>query len=129
MKLSYRLDKKFEWLFNIWWQRLNIISEPVWNFWKAAVLTPKNKLNDLQTHSGKHKIEGLLAVTFVNQQTGEHRTGSVCKNQFNWLSANLFCQLLHYQFGEWDEIPRTLYVLFLSLEPFQQFFWKRKLFF
>ena len=91
---------------------MNYISESLWNFEKAAVITPKDMMMK-RAYNGEHKLEGLLTVTFVNKHTGDQQTGSVCKNQFNWLSANLFCQLLHYQFGELDDIPGTMYVKYI----------------
>ena len=52
--------------------------------------------------------EGILIVTVVSNKDKKEINGTVCKDGFDWHSANLFCQSIGYIFGDWGSYPRNL---------------------
>ncbi|XP_063689148.1 uncharacterized protein LOC134822166 [Bolinopsis microptera] len=76
--------------------------ERAWEFERASLInmvTGTSRLND----SG-----GLLIATVYNKQTGMVQNGTVCKDAFNWYSAQLFCWTIGHHFSDWGSNPRNM---------------------
>ena len=79
-----------------------VVSERVWDFERASLINMvkgKKRLND----NG-----GLLIATVIDKQTGEAQDGTVCKDAFNWYSAQLFCRSIGHRFSNWGSYPRNM---------------------
>ena len=79
-----------------------IVSERVWEFERASLInmvTGTKRLND----NG-----GLLIATVINKQTGQVKNGTVCKDAFNWYSAQLFCWTMGHHFSDWGSYPKNM---------------------
>ena len=79
-----------------------IVSERVWEYERAnliKVVEGRKIINDK---------EGLLIATVVNKQTREEKSGTVCKDLFNWHSAQLSCWSLGHHFSDWGTYPRNM---------------------
>ena len=79
-----------------------IVSERVWEFERATLI------NSVEGRKRINDKEGLLIATVVNKQTGKERNGTVCKDEFNWYSAQLFCRSTGHHFSDWGSYPRNL---------------------
>ena len=55
----------------------------------------------------ENQKEGLLYVTLVTKQTEEEKRATVCDAEFDWSTANIFCQNMGYTYGEWGSKPRN----------------------
>ena len=79
-----------------------IVSERVWEFERATLI------NSVEGTKRISDTEGLLIATVVNKQTGKENNGIVCKDEFNWYSAELFCRSIGHHVSDWGSYPRNL---------------------
>ena len=84
------------------------ISEYVWDLERVGISNPARGGNVQTYKPSRPELRGQLTVTFVHKQHGGKQFGTVCKDRLNWLSANLFCRRLGYEFGEWDGVPQQM---------------------
>ena len=79
-----------------------IVLERLWEFEKATLI------NSIEGTKSINDKEGLLIATVVNKQTGKEKNGTVCKGEFNWYSAQLFCRSIGHHFSDWGSYPKNL---------------------
>ena len=73
-----------------------IVSERVWEFERATLL---DLVNGTVVESDS---QGLLIVTLKDKQNGIGQNGTVCVEYFDSKSASMFCQVLGFANGWWE---------------------------
>ena len=78
-----------------------IIIPSDWEF-VGGTLSPE--INGTALSTGK----GLLSVIFIHRHTREKINRTVCADDFNWRTANIFCQYFGYNQGKWGSQTQRL---------------------